>query len=163
MDPKSTQSAEIATATTPAAPSEVRSVPIGDPTLVDTVLAAQMLGIDVTSWGFEELMGANAALRDYSTQKEIREREAEAAKRKAEAADREAEAANRIRERQADAANREGNVRFALALLLVLGSVAGVFTGIVAGLPADQVAQFLAPISGLAGIAVGYFFGRAST
>ena len=38
-------------------------------------------------------MGENAALRDYSTKKEIREREAEAA-------DRDAEAANRIRERQ---------------------------------------------------------------
>jgi hypothetical protein len=53
-------------------------------------------------------------------------------------------------------------VRFGLALILVVGSVGGVIVGIAVGLQASTIAQFLAPITGLAGIAVGYFFGRSS-
>jgi hypothetical protein len=118
-------------------PTDSEPGPIGDSTLVDTIAAARSLGIDATSWSFEQLMEANKTLREYSKERENRER-------------------------QAELDNRETIVRFTLALLLVLGSVLGVFAGIVAGLGADEVAQFLAPITGLAGIAVGYFFGRAS-
>jgi hypothetical protein len=138
VDTQPDQSAETATGKSPEAPAKALTGPIGDTTLVDTIAAAQMLGIDATKWSFEQLMDANKTLRDYSKEREIRAREAAMA-------------------------DRETRVRFALALLLVFGSVTGVFVGIVAGLPADQVAQFRAPITGLAGIAVGYFFGRAST
>lgn len=59
-------------------------------------------------------------------------------------------------------AGRETLVRFALAMILVIGAVGGVLAGVLLSLDADQVTQYMAPITGLAGIAVGYFFGRAS-
>jgi hypothetical protein len=54
-------------------------------------------------------------------------------------------------------------VKVFLAGALVLGTIVAVFVGIIQRLPGDELAQYLSPVSGLAGIAVGYFFGRTAS
>jgi hypothetical protein len=69
---------------------------------------------------------------------------------------------NDLHDKQQDA-NRiivEARYRALLATILVVGVAAGVLYGLLARVPADQLSQYLAPISGLAGIVVGYLFGR---
>jgi hypothetical protein len=56
----------------------------------------------------------------------------------------------------------EAWIRAGLAVLLVAGTVAAVFLGIAMRLDPEQLAQYLAPITGLAGLAVGYIFGRGA-
>jgi hypothetical protein len=48
--------------------------------------------------------------------------------------------------------------------MLLVGILAvGIVLGIAKGIPAGNLTQYLTPISGLAGIAIGYFFGRNSS
>jgi hypothetical protein len=54
----------------------------------------------------------------------------------------------------------EARVRAGLALLLVVGTGVAVILGVAMGVAPARLTQYLAPITGLAGIAVGYFFGR---
>jgi hypothetical protein len=56
----------------------------------------------------------------------------------------------------------EGYTRLGLALLLVIGTLGLILFGIGTGIEPERLSQYLSPISGLAGIAVGYFFGRGS-
>jgi|SRR5215467_180491 len=56
----------------------------------------------------------------------------------------------------------EAYMRSGLAGILVLGTIAAVFVGIIRGIPGSDLSQYLAPVTGLAGLAVGYFFGRGS-
>ena len=59
-------------------------------------------------------------------------------------------------------ATLEAYIRAILAGILVIGTIAAVFVGIVRGISGSDLSQYLAPITGLAGLAVGYFFGRGS-
>src|SRR5215469_5477856 len=59
-------------------------------------------------------------------------------------------------------ATLEAYMRAALAAILVVGTIAAVFVGILRGITGSDLAQYLAPITGLAGLAVGYFFGRGA-
>jgi hypothetical protein len=52
--------------------------------------------------------------------------------------------------------------RTALTLLLISILAVAIVIGIIKGIPAGNLTQYLTPISGLAGIAIGYFFGRGS-
>ena len=137
-----------------------------DNPLADIIETARTLGIDVSGWTFEQLMQVTQISREYRS--ELQERDAERAEKlqrfRAETMAREQEL--QLQARQAERSDvfqgRETLVRFTIALILVMGAVFGVLFGIIEGLNADEVAQYLAPITGLAGIAVGYFFGRAS-
>ena len=51
-------------------------------------------------------------------------------------------------------------VRSALAFTLVFGTLTIVAVGLIRGTPTNELGGYLAPISGLAGLAVGYYFGR---
>jgi hypothetical protein len=75
----------------------------------------------------------------------------------------EAEIQKQAAERDANLHTFEARVRLSLALILLVGAVGGVIIGLLLHLPAGELSQYLAPISGLAGIAVGYFFGRESS
>ena len=57
----------------------------------------------------------------------------------------------------------EAYMRVTLASLLVIGTLGAVFVGIVVRINPQNLAQYLAPVSGLAGIAVGYFFGKVAS
>jgi hypothetical protein len=55
---------------------------------------------------------------------------------------------------------KSGNsLRATVTLLLVVSVIAVVIYSIIAGLPAEEMASYLAPLSGLAGLALGYWFG----
>jgi hypothetical protein len=56
----------------------------------------------------------------------------------------------------------EAYMRAGLSALLVIGTLVAVFVAIATRIEGDVFAQYLAPISGLAGLAVGYFFGRGT-
>jgi hypothetical protein len=56
----------------------------------------------------------------------------------------------------------ESIMRAVLAAILVFGTVGAVFYGIWEGVDSDTLSQYLAPVTGLAGLAVGYFFARAT-
>ena len=96
----------------------------------------------------------------YEDAKKLAEREQEM---KVEATAREVEARRLAADRDAKLRSFEAWVRFVLALFLILGTVLTLFYGLIRGLPASDLSQYLAPVSGLAGIAVGYFFGRESS
>lgn len=125
------------------------------PALGAIVEMAQKAGIDLSRFEFSDLMELLTQAREYTEQ--VRREGAEQAARER-AADLEA----RLSEERVKIESREAWVRFSLALLLIFGAVSGVILAIAIGLDAQAVAQYLAPISGLAGIAVGYFFGRQS-
>lgn len=57
----------------------------------------------------------------------------------------------------------EAYMRAGLAALLVAGLLFAVLFSVLKDVNPSDVAQYLAPISGLAGLAVGYFFGRGSS
>lgn len=50
--------------------------------------------------------------------------------------------------------------RFFLAGVLVLAVVVGVLAGVQSGVEPATLVQYLSPINGFAGLAIGYFFGR---
>lgn len=136
--------------------------------------AARATGIDVSQLSFDELMQLADLARDSEAQRRAFDAEALTRARTLDLEFREQQARVESEAREAkireDAARREAGVRLqehrvraGLAALLVLGAVGGVVWGIARGLPAEELAQYLAPISGLAGIAVGYFFGRQSS
>jgi hypothetical protein len=125
------------------------------PALGAIVEMAQRAGIDLSRFEFSDLMELLTQAREYTEQ--VRREDAEQAAR-VKAADLE----GRLSEERVKIESREAWVRFSLALLLIFGAVSGVILAIAIGLDAEAVAQYLAPISGLAGIAVGYFFGRQS-
>lgn len=52
--------------------------------------------------------------------------------------------------------------RTVLTLLLVIILATAIFVGIIKGVPAGNLTQYLTPISGLVGIAIGYLFGRGA-
>jgi hypothetical protein len=138
-----------------APPANTEVGKISSESLSDIIAATQRLGVDPAGWDFKQLTSLIQQADQYQRELHAQEYQAAANRRELEA---EAEAkANEYK-----LATRETNVRFAIALILVLGAVVGVFAGIVVGHNAGEVAQYLAPITGLAGIAVGYFFGRAS-
>jgi hypothetical protein len=53
--------------------------------------------------------------------------------------------------------------RMLIAAALVLAVILAVFYGLIRGIKPGDYAQYIAPISALAGLAVGYFFGRSTT
>jgi hypothetical protein len=57
----------------------------------------------------------------------------------------------------------EAYMRVGLASILVIGTLATVLVGILLHISPQNLAQYLAPVSGLAGIAVGYFFGKVAS
>jgi hypothetical protein len=61
-----------------------------------------------------------------------------------------------------DVTQLEAYMRAFLAAALVLGTLSIVAYGVIARRPADVLVQYLAPITGLAGLAVGYFFGQSA-
>jgi hypothetical protein len=64
-----------------------------------------------------------------------------------------------LRERALSHRSRIDNVRHTVAILLITSLFAIIAIGAIAGTPSDSIAQLAAPISGLAGIAVGWLFG----
>lgn len=58
---------------------------------------------------------------------------------------------------------REAQMRVFLAGALVLGTIAAVLLGVILQLDPQKLSLLLTPVSGLAGIAVGYFFGRGAS
>jgi hypothetical protein len=118
-------------------------------------LAARAAGINLSSLSFDELMEIIRQTRGYTEQ--LRRENLEAKER-----EQMAEVEARTVLARVEIQKREAQVRFGLATLLVAGAVLGVVLAIALDLDAQAVAQYLAPISGLAGIAVGYFFGRQS-
>lgn len=74
----------------------------------------------------------------------------------------EQELTDRVYRQRARVAWIEAWIRACLAVLLVAGTVAAVFLGIGMRMDPEQLAQYLAPITGLAGLAVGYIFGRGA-
>jgi hypothetical protein len=56
----------------------------------------------------------------------------------------------------------EAYFRTGIAGILVGVLAVALFVGILKGIPAIELAEYVSPISGLAGIAIGYFFGRAA-
>jgi hypothetical protein len=75
---------------------------------------------------------------------------------------RELREASRLRSRESRVKTVEVYFRTGLTLLLVAVLAVAILVGIVEGVPAGNLTQYLTPISGLAGIAIGYFFGRGS-
>jgi hypothetical protein len=53
--------------------------------------------------------------------------------------------------------------RMLIAAALVLAVILAVFYGLIRGIQPGDYAQYIAPISALAGLAVGYFFGRSTS
>ncbi|MEU9828569.1 hypothetical protein [Micromonospora chersina] len=49
-------------------------------------------------------------------------------------------------------------MRFGVAILLIVVLFSVIFAGVMEGIAGDSVAQFAAPVSGLAGIAIGWLF-----
>ncbi|WP_430497374.1 hypothetical protein ACQRWP_21960 [Micromonospora trifolii] len=49
-------------------------------------------------------------------------------------------------------------MRFGVAILLIVALFSVIFAGVAEGIAGDSVAQFAAPVSGLAGIAIGWLF-----
>lgn len=68
----------------------------------------------------------------------------------------------RIQARELRVKSIEIYFRTILTLLLVIILATAIFVGIIKGVPAGNLTQYLTPISGLAGIAIGYFFGRGA-
>lgn len=136
-------------------PAQREHGPISSESLSDLTVATQRLGVDVTSWDFKQL--SSFIQQAVQFQREQRAQEEEVAARQ-----RQLDAQTSATENEYRLKTRETNVRFAIAMILILGAVVGVFAGIVSGMDASEVAQYIAPITGLAGIAVGYFFGRAT-
>jgi hypothetical protein len=60
-------------------------------------------------------------------------------------------------------AHMEAQIRSVIAGILVLATFLIIAYGMMREIQPDALAQYLAPVTGLAGIAVGYFFGRGST
>lgn len=126
----------------------------------EIIESSRLMGLD--SMSFDQLMTYITAKREYqasaysdteAVDRARRDHELQAESRRTELAKEEAEARNKI---------LESRYRAGLATALVAGTVAGVMFGIVKGVPAQELTQYLAPVSGLAGIVVGYFFGRES-
>jgi hypothetical protein len=126
--------------------------------IADILESARLMGVE--SMSFEQMMTYLTAKREYqasaysdteAVDRARRDHELQAESRRTELIKEEAEAKNKI---------LEARYRAGLAAALVAGTVAGVMFGIVKGLPAQELTQYLAPVSGLAGIVVGYFFGR---
>lgn len=147
--------------------------------------ARDKLGIDVdVRWGVEQLQAVaerRTAARDKAETRQIeqdallgqkelailrlqgelqsRDRDIDA---RLEKQRRELEAQGATETRTERLAYRETWVRFILALLLVAGTLGIVLTGVIGNQSPEEVAQYVAPIAGLSGIAIGYFFGRSS-
>lgn len=68
----------------------------------------------------------------------------------------------KIRARELRVRSVEVYFRTALTLILVMILAIAIFVGIIKGVPAGNLTEYLTPISGLAGIAIGYFFGRGT-
>ncbi|WP_328408426.1 hypothetical protein [Nocardia sp. NBC_00403] len=124
----------------------------------DIISASRLMGLE--SMSFDQLMTYITAKREYqasaysdteAVDRARRDHELQAESRRTELVKEEAEARNKI---------LEARFRAGLAATLVAGTVGGVIFGIFKGLPAPELTQYLAPVSGLAGIVVGYFFGR---
>jgi NAD/NADP transhydrogenase beta subunit len=109
----------------------------------------------ISRLSFQELMELLTQAREY-TERNRRELAEQHAREEA------AKLGGELSRERVKIESREAWVRFSLATLLIVGAVLGVLLAIAIGLDAQSVAQYLAPISGLAGIAVGYFFGRQS-
>lgn len=69
---------------------------------------------------------------------------------------------SRIRSRELRVKSIETYFRTGLTMVLVAILAVAIIIGIIKGIPAGNLTQYLTPISGLAGIAIGYFFGRGS-
>jgi hypothetical protein len=117
--------------------------------------AAEAAGIDLKKLSFDELMRLYETTREYEARMQRDHREYEQAGQ-------ELKARNTAADREARFRTVETTVRSVLAGILLIGSVGGVFYGVASGTPAQELTQYLAPITGLAGIAIGYFFGRQS-
>ncbi|MET9024086.1 hypothetical protein ABZW96_00530 [Nocardia sp. NPDC004168] len=124
----------------------------------EIIESSRLMGVE--SLSFDQMMTYITAKREYqasayadteAVDRARRDHELQAESRRTELIKEEAEAKNKI---------LEARYRAGLAAALVAGTVAGVMFGIVKGLPAQELTQYLAPVSGLAGIVVGYFFGR---
>jgi membrane protein DedA with SNARE-associated domain len=64
---------------------------------------------------------------------------------------------------QARSAFLETMGRLLLAGILIVGTLAVTLIGVWNDMDSQEVAAFVAPISSLAGIAVGYFFGKSGS
>lgn len=174
-NPTTAGAAEVAAESREAAGAgQVRAVRADIPGTFQAIAsAAEAVGIDPAKLTFEQLMQFADSTREYEAR--VRkdgvladekfdrfrmEREAQTARLSSE--QREAEIRERAAQRELGVTLFEQRVRSVLAGLLVLGAVGGVVWGIARGVPGDQLSQYLAPITGLAGIAIGYFFGRQS-
>jgi hypothetical protein len=74
----------------------------------------------------------------------------------------EARQSRKMRVRELRVRSIEIYFRTILTSILVLVLAVTIFVGLVKGVPAGDLTQYLTPISGLAGIAIGYFFGRGT-
>jgi hypothetical protein len=68
----------------------------------------------------------------------------------------------KLRSRELRIKTVETYFRTGIAAILVAILAVAIFVGILKKIPAADLTQYLTPISGLAGIAIGYFFGRAA-
>jgi len=128
--------------------------------------AAEAAGIDLKKLSFDELMRLYETTREYEARMQREHREYEQAGQEYDLQRtinlRELDDKKAIADREAKFRTVEATVRSVLAGILLIGSVGGVFYGVASGTPAQELTQYLAPITGLAGIAIGYFFGRQS-
>lgn len=132
--------------------------------------AAKNLGLDLNKFSSEQLLDLAQSAREHRVlvAKDDAERQAEAKRREYqanlqhEAEKSKAELQELAERRTARRESLEAYARVFLAAALVLGSIGGVLVGVLGEVPAEELTQILAPISGLAGIAIGYFFGRGS-
>ncbi len=135
----------------------------------EVVESARALGLkDIT---FDQVMTFIEAKREYQARaysdteavdKRRQEQELLALERqiKLDADEREARARERSQERSEKRIIEEARLRAILALVVVAGMLTGVLYGLFYKVAAQDLTQYLAPMTGLAGIVVGYFFGR---
>lgn len=116
------------------------------------------------SYTDQEAAALRVEERKLQLEREQREDQARAAERQAKLAKEESAVHLKAtaQERLEDRIRFEARLRGMLAVLLVLGSMGGVLYGLFKQMDPESLTQYLAPVTGLAGIVVGYFFGRES-
>jgi len=119
--------------------------------------------LEVLNMTSETLQGRRATRAADTRDQRMHESQAAQLEALVQARIRDDDLADRVYESHGRVARLDAYMRALLATLLVLGTLGIVFWGVVSGVDAERLAQYVAPIAGLAGLAVGYFFGRTSS